>query len=92
MTRISPYPQGLRPVPKPAPQSNRNIQAEKIEHRKNIYDQIYELEMLECTYFDGYTIQRVPGGWIFERSNGSVFIPYTSKEINLDIEEKQYRL
>lgn len=44
------------------------------------YDKLYDLVIMEKMTIDGHFIVRVPGGWIFDRSESSVFVPYIDKE------------
>lgn len=82
-----PYPSGIpapppsvRPSVRPVPQQYRDMGEERSEARRFAYNQMYELEMLESTFVDGSEIQRVPGGWLFEKTKGITFVPYYDKE------------
>ena len=44
---------------------------------EEVTKKVYKLKIHERTAdVYGYTITRVPGGWIYDRSKGSVFVPY----------------
>jgi hypothetical protein len=47
---------------------------------------IHELELHDKWWIEGYEVLRVPGGWIYDRKNAAVFVPYNdegSKNIKL---------
>ena len=47
---------------------------------------IHELELHDKWWVEGYEVLRFPGGWIYDRKNGPVFVPLSdegSKEIKL---------
>jgi hypothetical protein len=54
--------------------------------RENNTQKIHELELHDKWWVEGYEVLRVPGGWIYEKKNGTVFVPYNdegSKNIKL---------
>ena len=47
---------------------------------------IHELKLHDKWWVEGYEVLRVPGGWIYDRKNGPVFVPFNdegSKDIKL---------
>ncbi len=46
---------------------------------------VYELELHKSTSLLGWTIMRVPGGWIYDRPKGSVFVPLTEEGNNSNL-------
>ena len=54
--------------------------------REDDTKKIHELKLHDKWWLDGFEVLRVPGGWIYDRKNAAVFVPYNdegSKTIKL---------
>lgn len=45
-------------------------------------EQLKNLKLHTSMSLNGYKITRVPGGWIYDRTSGSVFVPYNNEFFN----------
>jgi len=57
-----------------------NSSDDAISKKQLTYDTMYTMCMLDQIYLFGRSIQRVPGGWIFDRDKAAVFVPYVDKQ------------
>jgi len=46
---------------------------------------VYELDLHKSTSLRGWNVMRVPGGWIYDRPKGSVFVPLTEEGNNRNL-------
>lgn len=63
------------------PINQMSIQSKKDSAYED-YVNLCNLDIMENMLFHGRNVTRVPGGWIMDRVNGSVFVPYDDKECN----------
>lgn len=54
----------------------------KLPSYKEATKKMYEIELNDSIYLNGYSITRVPGGWIYDRPNGPVFVPFNNEGQN----------
>lgn len=54
------------------------------------YHEIYDINIHENTYFEGFYVTRVPGGWLYtdELAKTSTFVPYNDEFLIKDESDK----